>query len=391
METKAWMLRNDGKAFPCMHHLYVMNDEDLSSEAEVAAFIYTTNSADKEYAAHVLDCWMALLVEDTLPYDYTEDELDEEIRKAVKSLPYRFLYPISIEELLKIRRAEDSYNDIDQYHEFVDGVRNDRESISNTIKKSLNQQFCRVRYGGQYDSRGTSDIWFRISSVGFNWADVIYIFTAENYRKLKVDRIYICRDYESDNGEEPGKPEYFYRAKDGAVYFNMPIDEYLQEEHEHSPVFSSVNIGRGVLASMYDLFKRGKSYLEATKVIGSYSIVLGSDPWSYFVRKESLDCIDCSDFLERAGGRTQAKMGRIISKIMNMFPEIATVDIDVAPYENNAGKMTGVKYIFDLEFDDPNAKDLTLDIPFTKGDVTPDVVARRFRQEYSDYKKFSAV
>ena len=91
METKAWMLRNDGKAFPCTHHLYVMNDEDLASEAEVAAFIYTTNSADKQYAAHVLDCWMALLVEDTLPYDYTEDELDEQIRRAGKSLPYRFL------------------------------------------------------------------------------------------------------------------------------------------------------------------------------------------------------------------------------------------------------------------------------------------------------------
>ena len=95
--------------------------------------------------------------------------------------------------------------------------------------------------------------------------------------------------------------------------------------------------------------------------------------------------------LERAGGRTQSKMGRIISKIMNLFPEITAVDIDVTPYENNNGKMTGVKYIFDLEFDDPNRKDLTLDIAFTKGDVTPDVVARRFRQEYSDYKKFTAV
>lgn len=389
METKAWMLRNDGKAFPCMHHLYVMNDEDLASEAEVAAFIYSTNSGDKEYAAHVLDCWMALLIEDKLMYDYTEDELDETISNAVKSLPYRFLYPISTQQLLEIRRHENSYSNIDEFYDYVDEIHSNREYISDTIKKSLNQQFCRVRYGGQYDSKGTSDIWFRISSVGFNWANVIYIFTAENYKKLDVDRIYICRDYESDNGEELGKPEYFYKAKDGAVYFNMPIDEYLQEEHEHSPVFSSVNIGRGVLATMYDLFKRGKSYLEVTKVIGSYSIVLGNDPWSYFVRKDSQDCIDCSDFLERVGGRTQSKMGRIISKIMNLFPEITAVDIDVTPYENNNGKMTGVKYIFDLEFDDPNSKDLTLDIPFTKGDVTPDVVARRFRQEYSDYKKFT--
>ena len=389
METKAWMLRNDGKAFPCTHHLYVMNDEDLSSEAEVAAFIYTTYSADKEYAAHVLDCWMALLIEDKLMYGYSEEELDETISNAVKALPYRFLYPISIQQLLEIRRHENSYSDIDEFYEYVDEINANRESISDTIKKSLNQQFCRVRYGGQYKSKGTSDIWFRISSVGFNWADIIYIFTAENYRKLHVDTIYICRDYESDNGEELDKSEYFYKAKDGAVYFNMPIDEYLQEEHEHSPVFSSVNIGRGVLATMYDLFRRGKSYVEATKVIGSYSIVLGSDPWGYFVRKDSQDCIDCSDFLERAGGRTQAKMGRIISKIMNMFPEIAAVDIDIVPHENNAGKMTGVQYIFDLEFDDPDAKDLTLDIPFTKGDVTPDVVARRFRQEYSDYKKFT--
>lgn len=388
METKAFMLRNDGKAFPCSHHLYVMHDDDLSSEAEVAAFIYTTNSADKNYAAYVLNCWMALLIEDSLPYDYTDEVLQDTIAQSVKSLPYRFLYPISIQQLLEIQKTMGAYSNIDEFYEYCDEIRSKLKSISTTIERSLNQQFCRVRYGGQYDSVGTSDIWFRISSVGFNWSNIIYQFTADNYRRFKVDRIFICRDYESDNGEVEGKAEYFYRAKDGSVYFDMPIQEFLSAEHESNPVFSFTNINRGVLASMYGVLSQGRSYVCAEQEILHQVQYDGRDPWPYFVREESAQCLDCSDFLERASARTHTKVHRITSKIMDLFPEISEVGVDIEPHENTSGNMVGVKYIFDLSFHNPNVDDLQVDVNFNKGDVTPDVVFRRFRQEYSDYKKF---
>lgn len=114
----------------------------------------------------------------------------------------------------------------------------------------------------------------------------------------------------------------------------------------------------------------------------------GRDPWPYFVRKESAQCLDCSDLLERASARTHTKVHRITSKIMDLFPEISEVGVDIEPHENTSGNMVGVKYIFDLSFHNPNVHDLQVDVNFNKGDVTPDVVFRRFRQEYSDYKKF---
>ena len=206
--TKAWMLRNDGVAFPVMQHLYVMGDKDLSSEADVASFIYKTNSSDIDYAKYVLECWMSLLIEDTLMWDSTKEETVQLIADKVKSLPYHFLYPLSVSELINIHNEMCEYNNIDEYYEFIDSVHSNLDVISDTIKKSLNQQFCRVRYGGQYMSSTTnSELWFRISSTGYNWANVIYIFTSDHYKSLGVSSIYICRDYESDNGEDEDKPE----------------------------------------------------------------------------------------------------------------------------------------------------------------------------------------
>lgn len=392
METRAWHLRQDGAAYAVPVHMYVTNDEDFASEAEVASFLIYSKSKDISFAETVLDVWMAMLIEDTVTYGADSAAIDEAIESNLQLLPYKFNYMLTSQQYLDIHHKLDNYHDMDTLYDFLDEVRGfHQEEYSDAIKKSFNQQFCRVRYGGQYDSAaGDSSIWFRISSVGFNWADTIYVFTANNRRKLNIQSVYICRDYESDNGEEPGKPEYFYKAKDGAVYFNMPIEEYLAEEHEHSPVFSSTHMGRGVLATMYDLFKRGKSYVDTLDVMGSYVTCLGRNPWGYFVKKDSQSCVDCSDFLERARGGTITKVNRIVSKILNHFPEISSVDVDIKPHENSAGKLVGVKYFFTLEFDDPNLKSLTIDIPFTKGDVTPDVVFRRFRQEYLDYKTFTA-
>ena len=56
----AWMLRQDGTAFSCTHHLYCMDDDDLSSEAECAAFILNSNSKDSKLAELIIDAWMAL-------------------------------------------------------------------------------------------------------------------------------------------------------------------------------------------------------------------------------------------------------------------------------------------------------------------------------------------
>ena len=387
--TKAWMLRNDGVAFPVMQHLYVMGDKDLSSEADVASFIYKTNSSDIDYAKYVLECWMSLLVEDTLMWDSTKEETIQQIVDKVKSLPYHFLYPLSVSELINIHNEMCEYNNIDEYYEFIDSVHLNLDVISDTIKKSLNQQFCRVRYGGQYMSSTTnSELWFRISSTGYNWANVIYIFTSDHYKSLGVSSIYICRDYESDNGEDEDKPEYFYKAKDGVLYYNMPISEYLKEEHEHSPVFSSTNLNRGVLSTMFDRLSRGDTYLQIFAGMEQSGIKLNNDPWDYYLRKELSNCLDCSTFFDTASTRTQSKLSYVMRKILTKYPEITHVDIDAEPYPNNMGKMVGIKYLFTMNSDIKRLDNTVVDVAFTKGTATSDIIFRRFCQEYDQYKQF---
>ena len=218
MKHTAWMLRQGGDAFGVMHHFYVMDDEDLSSEAEVAAFLIATESKDLDLAKYILDAWMAMLIENIVPYDGEEPEIESAIESALSMLPYSFQYPLSTIELIKIHRECNQYDNVGALYDFIDDIRSERASLSKRIKDSLNQQFCRSRYGGQYNTqRGNKELWFRISSTGYNWINDIYIWTADHYRGLEAQTITVCRDYESDYGDSEGHEEYFYTARDGAV------------------------------------------------------------------------------------------------------------------------------------------------------------------------------
>lgn len=260
--NKAWHLRQDGKAFPVKVHMYCMEDDDLSSEAEVASFLISSDSKDQDIAEYVLDAWMALLIEEEVSYDTDEKGLLELLRDTLSHLPYKFQYPLSVDELIDIHTRLGNYKDIDTLYEFTDKVRDELESIQEDIKNSINQQFCRVRFGGQYNTvSGNNEIWFRVSSAGFNWVNTIYLFTSSLKNSLRISHITICRDSESDGGFS-SKEDYFYRAKDGAVYYHMPIEEYLEEEHEHNPVFES-NMNAGVIASLRRLLGKGFTYNEA--------------------------------------------------------------------------------------------------------------------------------
>lgn len=392
MKSIAWMLRNDGKAFPVVQHLYAMGDEDLSSEAEVAAFLLKTNSEDTELAETVLDIWMALMIENDVPYTANSTDIESAILRKLKTLPYRFMYPLSVDELLDIHNRASNYNDIDSLYEFID------ESVSNlryyqtAIKDSVNQQFCRVRYGGKYNSGdGESAIWFRVSSVGYNWANVIYVFTSEVYRKYHIEYITVCRDHESDNGYDSTKPEYFYKAKDGNIYYYMPIEEYLSEEHEHSVVFSSTDLGAGVLRSIQQELSKGKTLYYVGQVLADQDIPLKHNLRNYLLNKELISTwVEASEWFDNLPTRTMRKIGKVKQMILAKYSEIDSVDVDCEDSENNSGKMTGFRMTFTIESDVEALDHLPVTIKSTKPvcDVQPESIFRMFRIEYEDYKKF---
>lgn len=387
--TQAWHLRQDGVAFPVPVHMYVTNDEDYASEADAASFLIKTKSQDIDLAEYVLDIWMALLIENSISYDATESDINSAILNSLELLPYHFNYSLTSKQYLDIHNKQGNFNDTGSLYDFIDKIDLDKSNISDSIKRSLNQQFCRVRYGGQYDTlEGNSSIWFRISSVGYNWANTIYVFTANNYRKLKINSIFICRDYESDNGEVNGKPEYFYKAKDGAVYFDMPINDYLSEEHEHSPVFSS-DLNAGARYMLKTKLYSGLSYHSILSSLSNSNIQFNIDPWNSLMNSEQRRCIDCSDLIDGDEKRIHTRRLRTRTFIVQSYPEIIDVDIDAEPYANKNGKMVGVKYIFTISSNIPELDGTVIDIPFTKGYASPDMIFRRFRQEYDDYKTFN--
>lgn len=386
MSDVAWMLRQDGSAFPVKVHLYCMGDHDFSSEAECAAFIMKTQSDDLDLAKYVLDCWMAMLVVNA-EVTFLDDNMDIEsiLSDELDSLPYHFAYPLSKSQLLDIHMKGHNFWDLDSLRNFIH--RMNEEEIQHNINTSINQQFCRVRYGGEYNTDASNnEIWCRVSSVGYNWANTIYKFVASIYRSYHISKITVCRDFESDNGEFGGS-EYFYTAKDGQPYHHMPIEEYLAEEHEHSVVFNSTPIGAGVYRKMKSLLSKGYTCYEIAASGLAAGQKVDGKIWNWFVRQEQGKCIHASQFLDSAPVRTRAKLGRVMQRIRATFPEISSIDIDSEPKENNAGNLVGIYYMFELTSDSVkviNGKEIRLG--YNKAVVPEDIIFRDFKLEYSRWK-----
>ena len=287
-------------------------------------------------AQYVIDAWIALNIEDLIQFDDDEDDIIDHIYEFLSGngpLGYEQKYELYPDEIVAIHKKLNNFKDVETLYDFVDEVSESVSSIQLKIKNSLNQQFCRVRFGGKYDSQvGNNAIWFRISSVNYNWNNTIYMFVSEMRRKLRIETITICRDSESDSGFASGKPDYFYKARDGHVYLDMRIDEFLSEEHESSPVFSSTSyqtIYAGVLAHIRAAMSEGStlhfvlSTLHSTFKEDLKTIYSESTMWKYFLNSE------LSTFCASVITKVDDKLDNVASKIVNRFSEIDSVDITI--------------------------------------------------------------
>lgn len=89
------------------------------------------------------------------------------------------------------------------------------------LDNALNQEFLRARYGGAYntgDIAKFNEMVFRVSSEGFNWFDIIYMFVSDN--KKDIGYVTIVHDRDSTDDDSP----YVHK---GVKFNQMPIDEFL--------------------------------------------------------------------------------------------------------------------------------------------------------------------
>ncbi len=299
----AWMLRQDGVSFPVKFHLYSECDSDLTSEAEIASFLIKTKSKDIGLAKRVIDTWLALLIEEYVSYDSTPNDIILIMKEQLNNLPYEFKYPLTIDEILKIHKEEYSYSTFDELYDFIYNLENINliGFLKDSIRYSLNQQFCRVRFGGMYNTYvKNNDIWFRISSTFYNWYDVILNFLKDKESKYPIEKITICRDNESDNGIDKSGPEHIYkiiRNNGELIHFKKtPYKVYIDiienlDKKEKSINFSAYdfeeieeckekNIRNFYYSAKYELalkveLSKGKTYLET--IFNGYSSAFYTD------------------------------------------------------------------------------------------------------------------
>lgn len=395
MTSYAWMLRQDGKYFKCNYHLYGSQDIDMWETAAVAMFIIHTNSKDIELAEEALDTWLAVQVAEIADFDDTESDLAEVYIDAVLDrMPYKFEYMLSTKEILSIHTRINAWSNIRSLIRFIRSFTSSSiVELCDKVSASLNQQFCRVRYGGKYDyDIGSEEIWFRISSIGFNWVNVIYQFTSEFKNRLNIRYISVCRDYESDLQFGYIEPAVFYKAKDGTLYDHMPIDEFLTAEHENNPVFTSASLMNGPIYACRCHVNSGGTFNSFEKLLKNE----GMNSNMYMLRKRlvseerNISCAIDPEFKSTISTKLGTKLSKLIRTITDKYPEIIDVDINYESLPNLRGKDKGFELSYTIRSYYKSIDGLTVTSSFTKplNTVSSDVLLRFFSMEYLDYLKF---
>lgn len=192
----AWMLRRDGKAIQVPVHAY--GDEEDSEYVLMNAEWLYNNTSSNETKNDIVNLLAVYAVNNGCVDVYT-------FANYVAENDYL---------QIKVKFLEKIYNELEKAIDVTMSGRNYNEEYYNKkVVDDLNQEFCRVRAGGLYDSDGSlGDIYFRTSSKRFNWFDIIWQFVYD--RKNSISTVTIVRDKES--------------TKEDKVYYNkMPVDEFI--------------------------------------------------------------------------------------------------------------------------------------------------------------------
>lgn len=200
-QTKAWMIRRDGKVFEVQIHPYG-NPSDYEETLWASEWLYshTANHETKDLILKFITTW----VYDEC--DFGEATVAEQLDKEIADRPYMFLTSKFVHSI------SNALEDVD--------IDEPVEELNVAVNSALNEEFVRARAGGEVNSDASlGEMYFRISSTGFNWFDIIWKFVYD--RKSSVDTVTIKRDQEA-TGEE----STYYRHGN-KVFDRMPVDEFI--------------------------------------------------------------------------------------------------------------------------------------------------------------------
>lgn len=126
----------------------------------------------------------------------------------------------------------------------------DAKSLFELLENELNQEFLRVRTSDMFYGGSGKDIYFRVSSIGFNWFDLIWQTVYDNRNFISSVTVVTDPDSQKTDVEE------FY-SHNGEELDHMPVDEFINLSGR--PVIESVITNKnGLLTgkSLYESFSR---------------------------------------------------------------------------------------------------------------------------------------
>ena len=200
-KTTAWMLRQDGTAFPCQWHYYGNADPAGVEETLYAAEWLYDATRSEETRRRCLDLIAAYGVA-LRP----NRNLVRNLLLAIRERPYVFLSRAFVEQ-----HAGELF--------YVDPAR--LPELNAAVNRALNGEFLRVRLGGLYDTvPGSRDLYFRVSGANFDWLPQIRAFAEA--RAADADTVTVLWDQEST-----GHSEYL-TDEVGRTLDYIPLQEVVQ-------------------------------------------------------------------------------------------------------------------------------------------------------------------
>ena len=194
-----WMIRNDGKAFPCSQYIGA-NSQTIGDTLLTAEWLHT-NTQHEESRKLVLKTVAAWIASSSVDSDAISDVPDFLLQKPNCTLSHEFI--ITHTEEIKTIITD------------ITG-KLDLAALCNAVTAELNQEFLQTRYGGMNQTVTSSkELCFCISSVGFDWYKIMRHFIVS--ANFSIEYIIIIRDKEDIDA-------------DSQFYLRLPTETFLAEQ-----------------------------------------------------------------------------------------------------------------------------------------------------------------
>ena len=247
------MLSKYGEVFNCIDNAYHPNpglEEEEYPEIELCIdWLIRNNLGNMKYITN----WIGYRIINAI------DEGETDINDIAENYVfYSDLSNISKESIDLVKELyEDISNDDELYAYYAEDV-NEFETAKKIVRY-INETFTRVRAGGKLNSRGSDEIYFRISSHGYDWSRVFTEFLWDVFKDIKdmPRRIWIGHDLET-MGEEKvlfdGTPEELFDKYDNKI---------MEEVNAHKRSGESVNWDResAKLNLLYNKLYKHKKFI----------------------------------------------------------------------------------------------------------------------------------